>query len=220
MLNVMGVPVPFTGNVSDLGNANGFQWRFVCNRCGNGFESPFEQNLTARGKGLLRMAGDLFGGPVENLSRGVDDVNAYGYGWGAQQSATKDRAFARAVERVRSNFRQCRGCGHWVCEAFCWNEQIGQCQQCSPLIQEEIARAQGDAQRNQFRQKASEQDWTRGRDFAQQPRLRCNTCGAFTTGGRFCQQCGQALQVHVRCTRCGVTAQQGAMYCANCGTQL
>ncbi len=31
----MAVPVPFTGNVQEVSNYNGFQWAFHCNRCGN-----------------------------------------------------------------------------------------------------------------------------------------------------------------------------------------
>jgi hypothetical protein len=211
-------PIEFTGNVSDLGNENGFQWEFRCNRCGNGFQSPFEQNLAARGRGALRAAGRWFGGALETFSDGVESFNQFT--WGAEQSATKDRAFARAVERVRPNFRQCRGCGHWVCGSFCWNDAVGQCQECSPLIAEEISRAQGDAQRLQFRARAMEQDWSDDRDFALRPQLRCGTCGASTSGGRFCQQCGQPVQVIVRCQGCGVAAAAGAIYCAGCGRLL
>jgi hypothetical protein len=214
----VGVPVPFTGNVTDLGNENGFQWEFRCNRCGNGFQSAFEQNVKARGRGVLRAAGRWFGGPVETFSEGVESFNAYT--WGAEQSATKDRAFVRAVEQVRPNFRQCRGCGRWSCAQFCWNDAIGQCQECSPLVAEEIARAQADAQRYQYREQALQQDWTQGRDMGRPPNLRCNTCGGSTSGGRFCQQCGQPLQIAVHCAQCGASAAQGALYCQDCGTQL
>jgi hypothetical protein len=211
-------PVEFTGNVSDLGNENGFQWEFRCNRCGNGFQSPFEQNVASRGRGALRAAGRWFGGAIETFSSGVESFNQYTYG--AEQSATKDRAFTRAVQRVRPNFRQCRGCGRWSCAKFCWNEEVGQCMDCSPLVAEEIARAQADAQRFQFREQAYRQNWTQGRDMGQRPRLRCNTCGAGTSGGKFCQQCGQPLQIQVRCRGCGATASDGAMFCQQCGRQL
>ncbi|HUO40269.1 MAG TPA: hypothetical protein VMU34_21535 [Mycobacterium sp.] len=95
----MGVPVPLTGNVRDLSNYNGFQWAFYCNRCGNGLHSPYEQNVASRGKGLLRMAGQIFGGPVEDISQGVDDISMYQFG--GEQSLAKDWAFTRAVKRVQ-----------------------------------------------------------------------------------------------------------------------
>jgi hypothetical protein len=64
----MAVPVPFTGNVQDLNNYNGFQWAFRCNRCGNGFRSPHEQDVASRGQEMLRMAARFFGGSVETVS--------------------------------------------------------------------------------------------------------------------------------------------------------
>ncbi|MEV4315721.1 zinc ribbon domain-containing protein [Actinocrispum sp. NPDC049592] len=214
----MVAPVPFTGNVRDMCNENGFQWEFHCNRCNNGFQSPFEQNIASRGKGLLRMAGEWFGGKVETLSSGVEDFNRYS--WSGEGSATKDRHFAKAVELVRPNFRQCRACGRWVCAQFCWNNDVGQCMECSPLIAEEIARAQSDAQRYQFREKAFEQDWTSHQNLAEVPKLRCDSCGGSTPGGKFCQHCGQALIKEVHCTQCGTKASPGAMFCAQCGHQL
>lgn len=211
-------PVPFTGNVRDLCNENGFQWEFSCNRCGNGFQSPFEQNIASRGRGLLRMAGEWFGGGAQTLSSGVEDFN--NYGWGGEQSATKDRHFAKAVDTVRPLFRQCRGCGRWACHQFCWNEDVGQCMECSPLVSEEIARAQSEAQRYQFREQAFEQDWTSGQAFGEVQKLRCDACGGSTPGGKFCQHCGQALIKAVHCTQCGTKTSPGAMFCQQCGTQL
>lgn len=89
----MAAPVPFTGNVQDLSNYNGFQWGFHCNRCGNGFRSSYEQNVVSRGQEMLRMAGRFFGGPVETVWEGVDEFNAYS-GGGASQSGMKERAFS------------------------------------------------------------------------------------------------------------------------------
>jgi hypothetical protein len=210
----MAVPVPFTGNMQDLSNYNGFQWAFHCNRCGNGFRSPYEQNVVSGGQEMLRMAGRFFGGPVETVSESVDEFNAYS-GGGASQSGMKERAFSRAVAQVQSNFQQCRGCGQWRCARFCWNEDVGQCQNCSPLVSEEIARAQAAAQRSQIQQKAAQQDWTRGSDVSQRARLRCTVCGSHTSGGKFCQNRGRPLRAQVRCMRCGAFPSEGAIYCDN-----
>jgi hypothetical protein len=218
MLTRMPAPVPFTGNVTDLSNENGFQWEFRCNRCGNGFRSPFQQNVASRGRGVLRMAGEWFGGKVETFSRGVEDFNRHGY-WG-EESATKDKAFTQAVETVRPNFRQCRGCGRWSCAQFCWNENIGQCMECSPLAAEEMARAQSDARRHQLRERAYQTDQLGGLDVGQPPKLRCDTCGGSTGGGKFCQHCGSALIVKAACGNCGTDAPPGASFCMECGAKL
>jgi hypothetical protein len=219
MLEGMAAPVAFTGNVTDLCNENGFQWEFSCNRCGNGFRSPFAQNVAARGRGLLRMAGEWFGGKVETFSSGVEQFNYYGGTFG-QESATKDQHFAKAVEAVRSNFRQCRGCGRWACAQFCWNNDVGQCMECSPLAAEELARAQADARRYQLRERAYETDQVGTLNVAEAPKLRCDTCGASSGGGKFCQHCGTAMIKQVSCGRCGASAPPGASFCMECGTQL
>jgi len=214
----MVAPVAFTGNVLDLCNENGFQWEFTCDRCDNGFRSPFEQNVASRGRGILRMAGEWFGGKVETFSSGVEEFNDYGYI--GEESATKDRHFARAVDVVRPNFRQCRGCGDWACAQFCWNTDVGQCLECSPLAAEELARAQAEARGHQLRERASQQDQLDGMDTATRPKLRCDTCGGSTPGGKFCQHCGTALLTEIHCGQCGTPASPGASFCAKCGTQL
>jgi hypothetical protein len=218
MLSRMAAPVPFTGNVMDLSNDNGFQWEFRCNRCGNGFRSPFQQNLASRGKGVLRMAGEWFGGKLETFSRGVEDFNRHGY-W-AEESATKDKAFTAAVEAVRPNFRQCRGCGDWACAQFCWNDDVGQCMRCSPLASEELARAQAEARTHQLRERAHREDLVGTMDVGAPQKLRCDTCGASTGGGKFCQHCGAALIKSVHCRECGAEAPPSASFCMECGKQL
>lgn len=214
----MVAPVPFTGNVRDLCNENGFQWEFSCDRCGNGFQSPFAQNVASRGRGALRMAGQWFGGKLQTFSSGVEQFNNYGY-WG-EQSATKDQFFAKAVETVRPNFAQCRGCGSWVCGQFCWNTDVGQCMQCSPLASEELARAQSEARTYQLRERAHQQDLIGGVNVGEPQALRCGTCGGSTGGGKFCQHCGTPMIKKVSCGGCGADASPGASFCMQCGNQL
>ena len=94
--------------------------------------------------------------------------------------------------------------------------------ECSPLIAEEIARAQSEAQRHQYREKAFQQDWTSRvqQNFGEVQKLRCDSCGGSTPGGKFCQHCGQGLIKEVHCRQCGTKGSPGAMFCAQCGTQL
>ena len=49
-------------------------------------------------------------------------------------------AMKAAVEAVKDQFKQCRGCGNWVCEPVCWNTDVGQCLNCSPSVAEEVSR--------------------------------------------------------------------------------
>ncbi len=54
--------VPFTDNFSDLSNQQGYQFEFHCERCGNGYRSPFQNNVKEQGRGFLRAANSLLGG--------------------------------------------------------------------------------------------------------------------------------------------------------------
>ena len=54
--------VYFTDNFRDLSNAEGYQFEFVCERCGNGYRSEYVADTMERGRGLLRSAGSLLGG--------------------------------------------------------------------------------------------------------------------------------------------------------------
>jgi len=67
--------VPFTDNFDDLSNMEGYQFEFRCERCGNGYRSPYVPDVKEKGRGLLRAAGSLFGGAAESLSNAADRLN-------------------------------------------------------------------------------------------------------------------------------------------------
>ena len=205
--------VPFTGNYQDLSNEDGYQFEFYCERCGNGYRSPFQTDLASKGGNLLRAAGGLFGGALGSLGDAADEMLDRG-----TNSPAKDKALRAGVEAVRPEFRQCRGCGNWVCAAVCWNEDIGQCVECSPIVAEELSRAQAEAQVEQLREKAREVDWTEGVDVTTRARVSCPSCGEGVGGGKFCPSCGAKLNPATFCTECGAEVPGGAKFCSECGT--
>lgn len=209
--------VPFTDNFNDLSNGEGYQFEFHCERCGNGYRSAFQRDKVEMGRGLLRAVGSLFGGPMEEISNATQQ-------WRydrATNSPAKDRALSHAVDEVRDMFRQCRGCGDWMCANLCWNDDVGQCLRCSPSVPEEVARAQAAAQRDQIWDRARDQNWTKDVDLATKSALTCPSCGSKTTGGKFCSSCGSSLAIEVRCSGCGYTKNaQGAVFCSECGSKL
>ena len=208
--------VHFTDNVRDLSNAEGYQFEFVCERCGNGYRSEFVPDKLERGKGLLRSAGSLLGGKVADLSNAASQFQ-----WDrATNSKAKDKALAKAVEACKDEFRQCRGCGDWVCKAVCWNEELGQYLTCSPSVAEELSRAQAQAQVEQIQERVREVDWTRDIDIAERAKVTCPSCSAKIDGGKFCPECGTKLARSVFCTNCGTEMPDGAKSCGECGTPL
>lgn len=209
--------VPFTDNFNDLSNAEGYQFEFRCERCGNGYRSAYQRDKVEMGRGMLRAVGSLFGGKLEELSYATQQ-------WRydrATNSPAKDKALAHAVEEVQGKFRQCRGCGDWMCVTVCWNDEVGQCLRCSPSVAEEVARAQGAAQRDQIWQAATKENWTEDVDVKTRAALDCPSCGSKTAGGKFCASCGASLSAEVKCAGCGFGKNApGAVFCSECGSKL
>lgn len=205
--------VPFTGNYQDLSNEDGYQFEFFCERCGNGYRSPFQADLVGKGGSLLRAAGGLFGGTLGSLGDAADDMLDRG-----TNSAAKDKALREGVEAVRPHFRQCRGCGNWVCADVCWNDEIGQCVDCSPIVAEELSRAQAAAQVEQIREKVKEVDWTSEVDVTSRAKVACPSCGERVSGGKFCPSCGEKLAKGSFCAECGNEIPAGSKFCSECGT--
>lgn len=205
--------VPFTDNYQDLSNTDGYQFEFRCERCGNGYRSPFQADLREKGRGLLRAAGGLFGGSLSNITNAADSALDRG-----TNSEAKDEALRKAVTEVSPQFRQCRACGNWVCAAVCWNAEIGQCATCSPFVTDELSRAQAAAQVEQIQAKVRETDWTAGLDTTTRAKVACPHCGAAVSGGKFCGECGQKLAATSFCTGCGSELAEGTKFCGECGT--
>ena len=56
--------IQFTRNHNDHSTDKGFQFEFICDRCGNGFMSEFKSSVAGLASSALRTAGDIFGGHV------------------------------------------------------------------------------------------------------------------------------------------------------------
>jgi hypothetical protein len=203
--------VVFTDNITDLSNEDGYQFEFVCERCGNGYRSPFQTDKSAKGRGLLRAASSLFGGRLSRLSSAADGLDR------GTNSAEKDKAMRAAGEKVKDHFRQCRACGSWVCFDVCWNKDIGQCLSCSPAVEEELSKAQAAAQIEQIQEKVKTVDWTADLDVATRTKVECPSCHAKVPGGKFCEECGAKLEASRVCPDCGAKCDDGKKFCAECG---
>ena len=54
--------IQFVNNYDDLSTDRGYQFKFHCDKCGNGYMSRFQPSVTGTAGSLLRAAGNLFGG--------------------------------------------------------------------------------------------------------------------------------------------------------------
>ncbi|MFN7928326.1 MAG: zinc ribbon domain-containing protein [Blastocatellia bacterium] len=232
--------IRFTANFDDLSTDRGFQFRFRCDKCGNGYQSRFQNSLTGMAGGFLRAAGDLFGGLLHDAANSAYDIQR------AVGGKAHDDAFAAAVEEAKQHFHQCTRCGNWVCPEVCWNAKAGLCEGCAPNFEEELAashaQAKADATRQQLYEKASQTDYVSGLDMsadsvtaapsrqavnpvteaANTPSivgLSCPACGT-VANGKFCPECGQAMNAKLRCKACQAELEGKPKFCGECGAKI
>ena len=131
--------IRFTANFDDLSTDRGYQFRFHCDKCGNGFMSRFQTSMTGVAGDLLRAAGNIFGGILSSAGNSAYDIQR------AVGGKAHDDAFAVAIEEAKQHFHQCTRCGKWVCPDVCWNAAAGLCEGCAPNYEEEFASSHAQA---------------------------------------------------------------------------
>ena len=208
------VAIRFTGNYDDLSTDKGYQFKFYCEKCRNGYMSSFKTSTLGMAASAARVASDLFGGFFGNVAQGSYEVQR------AVGGPAHDSALKEAVEEIAPIFKQCTRCGNWVCEPICWNKKAGLCENCAPDLDEEIAAAQAEAAREQVHEKARQVDWTKGRDLGRVTGAVCPSCGAKVSAGKFCPECGGALSTKKACRGCGQEVEGSPKFCPECGEKM
>ena len=204
--------IAFTRNYTDRSNENGYQFEFHCDKCGNGHLSRFVTSKMGLASSLLKAAGSLFGGRLNQAAYAGDHVKD------ALRGKAWDDAYAQTVEEAKQHFKKCTRCGKWVCPETCWNAKKGLCEDCAPDLQEEAAAAQASAAKEQVWEKARNVDQTGGLDVSQAQAATCPHCNAKVEGGKFCPECGKPLAKDKFCTACGAKMPESAKFCPGCGS--
>ena len=176
--------VEFTGNYEDLSTDRGYQFKFYCEKCGNGYMSTFRSSKIGLAASAIEVAGNLFGGVFGRAASSAYEVQR------AIGGPAHDAALKEAVAEVRPLFKQCTRCGQWVCEPVCFNKKAQLCERCAPDMDEEIAAAQAEAAREQAFEKAREVNWMKERDLGTVKGAACRACGAKVGNAKFCPECG------------------------------
>lgn len=214
--------IQFTANYDDLSTDKGYQFKFYCDRCHNGYMSRFQMSMAGTAGSLLRAAGDLFGGFLGNAGNSAYEIQR------AVGGKAHDAALETAVEEGKQHFHQCTRCGSWVCPEVCWNGSASLCENCAPDYKEEFAsshaHAKASAARDQLYQKASEADYASGADMsagsaASAAAGNCPSCGA-KAPGKFCPECGTAVATKLVCSGCGHKPDGSPKFCPECGGKM
>ena len=202
----------FVRNYEDLSDDNGFQFKFFCDICGNGYLTKYKRAPASLAKSAMEVASRLFGGFFYAGERAADVVRS------AKWREAHDRAFEEAVEEAKNYFTQCPGCRRWVCPS-CWNEQAGLCVECAPRTAVVVKKAKARAIEEKASELLRQRDFTREIEEAEEVHVICPRCGKPTSIGRFCEACGAPLTKQ-RCPKCGAEVSLNARFCGNCGTRL
>lgn len=224
--------VQFVHNYEDLSTDRGYQFKFHCDKCGNGYMSRFQASTLGTAGAVLRTVGDLFGGWMSNVGNSTYDIQR------SIGGKAHDDALKAAVIEGKKHFHQCSRCGKWVCPEVCWNAQATQCEECAPDFNEEMAashaQAKADAAREQLHEKARSTNYTSNIDMGgdsfvsarQQERETkrsthgCTGCGADVGKAKFCPECGQAVKTSRHCGECGVAVEGAPKFCPECGGKM
>lgn len=205
--------VEFTQNVEDLSTDNGFQFKFICDCCRNGYQSTWKANKAGIAGSVLRAASGFFGGMMGRaMSSSYDVQKAIG-------GPAHDRAMAEAVAEIKPLFVQCKRCGKWVCREICWNTERSLCKECAPILQRELAASQAQITVEQAQEKMRGQDLTEGINLTATAAVLCPKCGTEAKGGKFCPSCGAPLVPKKECSKCGAKMESGAKFCPECGNK-
>lgn len=209
--------VQFSRNYSDLSTDRGFQFEFFCDRCGNGFRTPFKSFGMGAITGAVDVANSLFGGILGRAADVTDRVSS------ASRERAHDQAFLEAATELRPQFMQCPRCSSWVCKQSCWNHKKGLCKQCAPDLGVEMSAAQSSRSVEEVwahAAMAEEDKKLATENWRENIRASCPQCNApLATNAKFCPECGAKLKTNVHCSECGAKLEPGAKFCGECGTK-
>jgi len=225
--------IQFVNNYEDLSTDKGFQFKFHCDKCGNGFMSRFQTSTLGMASSFLNAAGNLLGWGHSAGNSAYEIQRAVG-------GKAHDAALETAVEEGRQHFHQCSCCGKWVCPQVCWNAKANQCEECAPDFDEQLAsahaQAKADAMRQQLYEKARDTDYVSGIELGAEKQIaaphavkpqagaaqnRCAGCGHAIGAAKFCPECGAAAKPSkADCRACGFTPETPTKFCPECGGKM
>lgn len=216
---------PFTDNFADNSTEAGFQFTFFCAICNEGFKTKFIESKTYNKNKMMKGLGGIIGAAAQiagkynigyGVERGVDAISERFNGMSPEWQKEHDAAFEQAQTEAKAHFHRCPKCTQWVCEND-WNEQENLCTACAPRENVEIAAARAKKKASDIDSKAAATQVFTGEIESKQ--TLCPNCGKPAGTGKFCNNCGQSLDLNI-CKKCGAKNAAGTSFCGECGQKL
>ncbi len=165
---------------------------------------------------LLRAASGFLGGWVGSAGDSAYELQR------AVGGKAHDAALAKAVDEGKQHFHQCSRCGKWVCPDACWNEKAGQCEDCAPNFEEQLAsahaQAKAEAARQQLYEKAQQTDYISNVNMKSDSVMAASGKSSVVSNrGQFCSECGVSVGQAKFCPDCGAPVQKKKLACPGCG---
>jgi membrane protease subunit (stomatin/prohibitin family) len=210
--------IEFTNNYNDLSTDRGFQFEFLCARCGVGLRSKFKPFALGNVSSAINTASNIFGGFLNNIASAGEDVKS------AAWEKAHDQAFEEAIIELRDEFIQCPKCSAWVCRKKCWNTGKGLCKDCAPDLGVEMAAAQASKSVEEVWAHAAmaEEDKKLGKEYWREGiTATCPNCEKpLAKNVKFCPECGFDLKQKGVCPKCNAKLQPNSKFCPECGNKL
>ena len=208
--------IAFTKNHQDLSTDLGYQFKFFCDKCGNGHMSSFMQSNIGLAGTLLRGAGSLLGGFL-------------GSSGGLARTRSSEPSAARSttppsVKRSRRRGRSsdsARAAGTGCAPSNCWNAERGLCEACAPEPRRGAERRAGDGRQGAGLAEGAyhRPGLGRGHDLeggGLLPAVRSE--GA--VGKQSCLECGASVSQSTECRKCGTNIEGQSKFCPECGEKV
>lgn len=216
---------PFTDNFTDNSTEAGFQFTFFCDLCHEGYKTGFIESKSFKKAGWLRGLGEAISAGAtlvgkysvgSSVERGLGALAERFHGMSPQWHKEHEAAFNLAQNEAQGHFHRCPKCKRWACDND-WNEQTGLCVDDGPRESVEVQTARAAKMVKDIQSKAEDTVVFKGRVEARS--AACPSCGKPAGQGRFCNNCGAALDLK-KCPKCQAGNSAESRFCSSCGGPL
>ena len=225
--------IQFVQNYQDLSTDRGFQFKFHCDKCGNGYMTRFQTSTFGVAEAALGIASNLFGG-ISTRRTTPSTRSSAPWREGARRRARGGRS-----RKGRPTSTNAAGARAGSAQKSAGTFDAGLCDGCAPKFQQEMAAAHAQAKVNaarvQLNEAANKVDYAAGVNLSANAVMRappnapaaqsgvgaphCTGCGtALAEGVKFCPQCG-VPRTAPGCPGCGAAIQAATKFCGQCGTK-